>query len=176
MPQRFQKDFPEFYRALTERNGAEIEQILPPATDAEITEIEAQCGVPLPASYKRLLQCARGFWLLGGAIQFGPQHPFFHSFPRLEELTAQQRQTIARKGGGWPPPSQGMLCFAEFFMEADGDQVLWDVSRGLRDGEYPIYYYAHESHPPSVRQLSADFEIWLGEFLSYRAFIAEDDD
>jgi hypothetical protein len=52
MPQRFQKDLPEFYRSLMERDGALIEQILPPATDAEITEIERQCGVPLPASYE----------------------------------------------------------------------------------------------------------------------------
>jgi hypothetical protein len=163
MPQRFQKDFPEFYRALTERGGAQIEEILPPATEAEIAEIEAQCGVPLSESYKRLLRCARGSWLLGGIIQFGPEHPFFHKFP--------QKRRDGRKGGVWPPPSQGMLCFAEFFMEADGDQVLWDVSRGLRDCEYPIYYYHHESLTPSVRQLSANFETWLGEFLSYREFM-----
>jgi len=176
MPQWFQKDFPEFYRALTERGGAEIEHILPPATETEIAKIEAECGVPLPGSYKRLLRCARGFWLLGGSIQFGLQHPFFHDFPQLEALTARQRQVVPRKGRNWPPPSQGMLCFAEFFMEADGDQVLWDVSRGLRDGEYPIYYYAHESRPPSVRQLSADFQIWLGAFLSYNEFISNNDD
>jgi hypothetical protein len=46
----------------------------------------------------------------------------------------------------------------------------------MRDGEYPIDYYAHESLPPPVRQLSADFEIWVGEFLNYREFIADDDD
>jgi hypothetical protein len=32
------------------------------------------------------------------------------------------------KGGGWPPPSQGMLCFAEYSLEADGDQVLFEAS------------------------------------------------
>jgi len=63
-----------------------------------------------------------------------------------------------------------MLCFAEFFMEADGDQVLWDVSRGLVDGEYPIYYYAHEARPPSVRKLADCFDTWLGEFLQYEEF------
>ena len=165
MPQRFQKDFPEFYRALMERGGAQIEQVLPPATDAEIGEIETQCGVPLPVSYRRLLRCARGFDLLGGVVQFCVGHPFFHDFPPREAVSAK---AIRRSGGVWPPPSQGMLCFAEFFMEADGDQMLWDVSRGLCDGEYPIYYYAH--NVPSVRQLSANFESWLGEFLNYREF------
>jgi hypothetical protein len=69
-----------------------------------------------------------------------------------------------------------MLCFAEFFMEADGDQVLWDISQGLRDGEYPIYYYAHERRPPSVRKLADCFEMWVGEFLRYREFVLEDED
>jgi hypothetical protein len=176
MPKRFQTEFPEFYARLTERDGAEIEHILPPATDAEIAEIERRVGVPLPESYKRLLRCARGFWLLGGSIQFGTEHPFFHDFEPLEKLTPQQREVVARKGGGWPPASHGMLCFAEFFMEADGDQVLWDVSGGLLGGEYPIYYYAHEARPPSVRKLADSFETWLGEFLSYRQFAHEDED
>ena len=113
MPPRFQQAFPAFFQSLVEHNGAEIEEVLPPATEAKIAEIERRCGVPLPDSYKRLLRCAPGFWLLGGRIQFGPRHPFFHRFPPLTELTPQQRQVIARKGGGWPPPSQGMLCFAE---------------------------------------------------------------
>ena len=139
MPQRFQKDFPDFYQRLIEREGAEIEQILPPASDIEIGELERRLGVPLPESYKRLLRCARGFWLLGGIIQFGSQHPFYHDFPPLEQLTPPQRKMLERKGGGWPPPSQGMLCFAEFFMEADGDQVLWDVSSGLLADDYPIF-------------------------------------
>src|SRR5262249_32655383 len=111
MPQWFQKDFPEFYRALTERGGAEIEHILPPATETEIAKIEAECGVPLPGSYKRLLRCARGFWLLGGSIQFGLQHPFFHDFPQLEALTARQRQVVPRKGRNWPPPQSGDALF-----------------------------------------------------------------
>jgi hypothetical protein len=156
------------------RDGAEIEQILPAASDAEIIEIEARVGVQLPEAYKRLLRCARGFWLLGGSIQFGTQHPFFHTFEPLDKLTPMQRQVVSRRGGAWPPPSQGMLCFAEFFMEADGDQVLWDISGGMRGGEYPIYYYAHEASPASVRKLSDNFQDWVGEFLGYRDFSLED--
>jgi hypothetical protein len=174
MPQRFQKDFPDFYQRLIERDGAEIEQILSPASEIEIGELERRLGVPLPDSYKRLLRCARGFWLLGGAIQFGSQHPFYHDFPPFEQLTPPQRKMAEIKGGSWPPPSQGMLCFADFFMEADGDQVLWDVSSGLLDGEYPIYYYAHEDKPPSVRKMADRFDAWLGMFLNYPEFIPED--
>lgn len=174
MPKRFQKEFPLFYRCLVERHGADIEEILPPASVAEISVIEAELGVPLPESYKRLLRCARGFWLLGGVVQFGSQHPFVHEFPSLEQLTPQQRKIVVQKGGAWPPPSQGMVCFAEFSLEADGDQVLWDVSGGLCDGEYPIYYYAHESRPTSIRKLADSFDSWLGEFLTYVEFADAD--
>lgn len=32
---------------------------------------------------------------------------------------------------------------AEYFLEDDGDQVLFKVADGLINGEYPVYYYAH---------------------------------
>lgn len=60
-----------------------------------------------------------------------------------------------------------MLCFAEFFLEADGDQVLFDVSAELIDCEYPVVYYAHEDRPPSVRRLADNFSFFLSECLSY---------
>ena len=165
MIERFQSSFPSFYRALVERNGAKIEKVLPPATETGIAAVEKDVGVSLPESYKRLLRCTRGFWLLGGAIQFNAEHPFFHRFPSLEQLSARQREVVTRKGGIWPPASNGMLCFAEFFLESDGDQVLWDVRNGLQAGEYPIYYYAHDSRPPTVRRLGEQFDVWLGECL-----------
>lgn len=166
MIESFQPHFPEFYRFLVEREGAGIEQVLPPATETEIIALEQGVGVPLPESYKQLLRCARGFSLLDGVIQFGPSHPFFHHFPTLEQLSARQRDTVTRKGGMWPPASNGMLCFAEYFLEADGDQVLWDVSGGLHEGEYPVYYYAHEDRPPSVRHIADHFDVWLGKCLN----------
>lgn len=165
MIERFQSLFPAFYRALQKRGGADIENVLPPATAAEIAVLEQGIGVPLPESYKKLLRCARGFWLLGGVIQFGANHPFYHRFPPLEQLSAGQREVVTRKGGVWPPASDAMLCFAEYFLEADGDQVLWDVRGGLQAGEYPIYYYAHEQRPPTVRRLSEDFGDWLSRCL-----------
>jgi hypothetical protein len=113
--------------------------------------------------------------LLGGSVQFGIEHPFFHNFPPLETLNEQQSRVVEMKGGKYPPPSQGMLCFAELFMESDGDQVLWDVSGGTVDGEYPIFYYAHEAIPPSVRKLSDNFKTWLGELLNYEEFERHDE-
>jgi hypothetical protein len=150
--------------------GRNLENVLPPATTADVAALEQQLGLPLPESYKALLRCARGFWLMGGLVQFGSQHPFFHDFPTLESLTPQQRRVVALKGGPWPPASQGMLCFAEFFMEADGDQVLFDTRRGLIGGEYPVMYWAHDGRPPSVRQFTSNFGEFMEEFLTYAAF------
>jgi hypothetical protein len=67
-----------------------------------------------------------------------------------------------------------MLCFAEYFLEADGDQVLWDVKAGLQHGEYPVMYYAHESYPPSVRRIATSFSEWLEHCLD--AFPPADED
>lgn len=92
----------------------------------EVQEIEVGLGLQLPDSYKEFLGITRGFSAGNGSIQFHAGHPFFHD----------------------DGPNKGMLCFAEMFMLADGDQVLFDVSKGLKGGEYPIYYYAHEDDPP----------------------------
>jgi hypothetical protein len=165
------KLFPRFASAARD---CDLEHVLPGATESEITALEQQLGLPLPESYKDLLQCARGFWLMGGLVQFGPQHPFIHDFPPLASLTPQQMHVVALKGGSWPPASQGMLCFAEFFMEADGDQVLFDTSHGLLGGEYPVMYWAHETRPPSVRKLAPDFADFMEECLYYPSF-ADDD-
>jgi hypothetical protein len=163
------KLFPRFARAAAARRRS-LENVQPPATADEVAAIEQQLGLPLPESYKALLRCARGFWLMGGVVQFGSQHPFVHDFPPLESLTPPQQRVVALKGGPWPPASQGMLCFAEFFMEEDGDQVLFDTSGGLVAGEYPVMYWAHEARPPSVRQLADSFGAFMEGFLSYPAF------
>ncbi|MBX3426344.1 MAG: SMI1/KNR4 family protein [Pirellulales bacterium] len=166
--------FPEFAVRLGDGSAVGLENVQPPATDADLREMEETVGVPLPESYKRLLRCGREFWLLGGVVQFGFQHPFVHEFEPLDTLTPQQQRSVKQKGGSWPPPSQGMVCFAEFFMEADGDQVLFDVSGGPSGGEYPVMYYAHESRPPSVRRLAVTFPEFLAAFLDYPGFAREE--
>ncbi|WP_166831252.1 SMI1/KNR4 family protein [Thalassoroseus pseudoceratinae] len=170
-----QDRFPTFAENLRTCPDADIENVEPGASDSDLVELESSLGLELPESYKALLKCAREFWLFGGAIQFGFQHPFIHDFQPYDELNPQQQQMVQMKSGGvWPPPSNGMLCFAEFFMEADGDQVLFDVASRLQTGDYPVMYYAHESRPPSVRKLSDDFESFLNEFLDYDQWVDED--
>jgi cell wall assembly regulator SMI1 len=159
--------FPTFANLVDDND---LENVLPGATDAEIAAIENKIGISLPLSYKNLLKASRGFWLMGASIQFDTQHPFFHAFPALNQLSQAQQAAVSKKGGAWPPPSNGMLCFAEFFMEADGDQVLFDVSQGLVNGEYPIVYYAHSARPASTRVLANSFEQFMNEFLTYPEF------
>ncbi len=172
--ERLAAAFPAFAAKLGDGSKYHLEEVELPATDAELDELEQSLGVPLPESYKALLRCARGFWLLGGAVQFGACHPFFHDFEPFDQLSPPQQRAVRRRGNQWPPPSQGMLCFADFFMEADGDQVLFDVTRGLIDGEYPVMYYAHEASPPSVRRLASGLPEFLSAFLDYKAFERED--
>ena len=91
----------------------------------------------------------------------GSQHPFVHDFPSLDSLTEQHIQVIRQRGGSWPPPSQGMLCFAEYFLKSDGDQVLFTTDEGLLVGEYPVFYYAHDAIPASVTRIADSFQLRL---------------
>lgn len=150
--------FPEFASRLADCYPEEIE---PGLTADQLGELEKSLGIPLPASYKTLLSLCGSLWLFGGAVQFGSQHPFFHDFPPIESMNPQQLAVINERGGSWPPPSQGMLCFAEYFWQADGDQMLFKVDDGLQDGEYPVYYYSHESNPPTVTKMADSFREWL---------------
>ncbi|MGL4553565.1 MAG: SMI1/KNR4 family protein [Gemmataceae bacterium] len=161
------KLFPRFAELAPER---ELENVAAPATDAELRTLEADLGLPLPESYKALLRCAREFWLLGGVVKFAARHPFVHHFHPFSRLSEAQQRMVTIQGGKWPPPSEGMLCFAECSLEADGDQVLFDVRNGLVNGEYPVVYYAHEQWPPSVRQLAPTFAAFMDGFLDYEEF------
>ncbi len=148
--------FPKFAKLLPQ-----AEEILPPATVAEISELETILGIQLPNTYKQFLSFHQGMLLFGGAVQFTSSHPFFHTFQPWEKLSEQQKSRIKQNGGHWPPPSDGMLCFADYSLEADGDQVLFDLSNGLIDGEYPVMYYDHECNPPRVTKIADSFKSFL---------------
>lgn len=59
--------FPNFAKLALDR---EPSNILPPAIPSQIDTLQESIGLARPESYKTLLQYSRGFYLLGGAIQF----------------------------------------------------------------------------------------------------------
>lgn len=142
---RLHAALPEVSTQLGDGSAYCLESIGPPASDLELEELERSLGIPLPHSYKQVLRCARGFSLFGGNFRL-EERPFFHE----------------------SPPSEGMLCIADYFLEADGDQVLFDVTDGLVDGEYPLVYYAHDDEPPSVRPLARSLPQLLSSLLDRR--------
>ncbi len=86
--------FPIFAAKLRTRPDAHVENVKTGARDDDLAQIESSIGIPLPESYKQLLRCGREFWLFGGAIQFGFQHPFTHDFQPYDKLTPQQQQSV----------------------------------------------------------------------------------
>src|SRR5689334_21543468 len=99
--------FPKFAQQLGSGVGDPIEVVGESAVESDILQVDTKLGIPLPESYKSFLRCTRTLTLRGGLIRFGPEFPFLQDLPSLS-------------------PSQGMLCFADFFLEADGDQLLFD--------------------------------------------------
>jgi len=154
-------EFPRFARFLMSGDADPIDEILPPYTLSEIEQLEREeLEQSLPPSYRAFLQIAGGMCLQGGAVRIHGRQLFFLYFPPLESMKWEQRRQAGRQNGGvWPPPSEGMLCFADFWSEGDGDQALFDVSGGLVDGEYPVFYYNHDQG--STRRIADGFRDWL---------------
>lgn len=124
--------FPRF----TAHYGQHLDGVQPPLTVEKIHALETGLGIPLPESFRRFLGCTGGFQL------YRPWLHFDSLFVRFEL-------------------SPNTLFFGEYFKEADGDQVFFDVSQGLKDGEYPVYYYCHEDRPPAIWKLADSFVQWL---------------
>ncbi|MBI5929701.1 MAG: SMI1/KNR4 family protein [Chloroflexi bacterium] len=133
------ENFPNFWQRI---NNGELElySFEPPRSEDKIKSIEEK--LPLPKSYKSFLRCASGIWLEGPYIRMYNGYPFFFDDPRFDDV----------------------VCFGEYFLEADGDNVMFDVSQGLINGEYPVYYYAHDfAHDPDrgLRKLADSFKEWI---------------
>jgi hypothetical protein len=167
MIELLQDRFPKFAHQLASGQGDPMKMAGESTSEQDILQIEFELGIPLPESYKSFLRCTRTLTMRGGTIRFGAEFPFFHDFPPFDQLTPAQQKNVMVKGGMWPPPSQGMLCFADFFLEADGDQLLFNVQHGLKGGEYPVIYYSHENHPPTVKKIADSFSEFLDNCFSY---------
>lgn len=132
------EDFPKLARFLR-RNPGEIESMLPGASEADLAEETRLVGAPLPAAYRGFLSRTREL-VLGDTVRLTRDHPFVHT-----------SRTVAL-------PTEGMLCFGEYWLEGDGDQVLFDLRDGTPD-DPPVLYYAHDRR--AVEQLAGTFTAWL---------------
>ena len=155
MVNEIQAAFPAFYAFLEQEKsrGDDAYDVLPGATEETLQQLEADLHLELPVSYKRFLRCARGMALFEGYVHLEAQHPYFHDW--------SDRQPDHQ---GLLPPSHGMLCFASCWWLADGDAVLFDISQGLHEGEYPVMYYAHDDDLV-IRRLANSFEEWIEQWL-----------
>ena len=130
--------FPKFGRLL-QRKTELIVELDPGATEDEIKIREQSLDTQLPDALKRLLRACRHVHLEYFRIDLSSI--FYHA-----------------SQAGAHGPSDGMLCIADYFLEADGDQVLIDP-RELPADDPPVYYYAHEV--PEVRPLAKSFSHWI---------------
>jgi hypothetical protein len=127
--------FPRFARFL-KRRVENIDVLDGPASEEEIDAAERSLGTPLPIACRRFFLCARVLNLDGFSIGLNDV------FPHPASIGAQS-------------PA---LCIAEYWLEADGDQVLVE-SHPQPASDPPVYYYAHAEG--KVRKLAASFTDWI---------------
>ena len=149
--ERLRPHFPQFV-AFLQSEDADIEDILPPLSPDQITALGRQHDVELPLSFKTFLGCMGGFRAMGDLLHLDAANLFIVSFPTYPNGKLKRGQT-------WLPPAEGMLCFADYWLYNDGDQLLFEVGRGLVDGEYPVFYYNHSAG--SVQRVADSFGGWL---------------
>ncbi len=114
--------FPKFARAL-KRKAHAIEYFHADVSEADVDATERGLGVCLTTEYRSFLSCCRCLDL-GGTIRFD------------EPFEPGQWTGIKRL------PAPHMVIIAEFWKDADGDQLVLALP-GKPCAEAPVYYYAH---------------------------------
>jgi hypothetical protein len=120
--------------ALLKRRLDLINDLKPGMSPAELAELQATLRESLPMTLVELFRVARCIELEGFKLD---ANLFF-----LQEAG----------------PATGMLTIADYFLDADGDQLLLAVRDGLAD-DSQVHYYAHSI--PEVRPLGKSFSQWL---------------
>ena len=132
--------FPKFGSFLKKR-VRDIDTLEPAAAEAEITAAEQGLGVSLPDTYKRFLRCTKS--LTFDVLSIGS----FFVFPHPAKIVDAGIES-------------GSICIADYWLEADGDQVLVEC-RPKMESDPPVYYYAHAEGPHAVRKLANSFSAWI---------------
>lgn len=130
--------FPRFAAFLT-ANLDDVDRCRPGLDDAALDRLEDSLDLRLPTAYRAFLRCAREV-VVGDTLQLTATHPFVHD-----------SASVAL-------PSQGLLCVADYWLKADGDQVLFDL-RGDAGDDPPVLYYAHGER--RVRVIADGFTPWI---------------
>lgn len=134
------KHFPKFARFL-KKHADDIDQLEEPATEAEILAAEQSVDASLPESLKQLLRSTRGLSRDGFAIGLA------QIFPHPAVLSGR-------------PAAVRTVCIADYWLEADGDQVVIAASPNPCE-DVPVYYYGHATGVNTARELAGSLSAWL---------------
>jgi cobaltochelatase CobT len=146
---RFDARFPAF-AAFLRRHPGNLDGLGPPATEQELDELQRAIGRPLPPSLREFLRCARSLDL---------DEPVINLSINMMQLMEFHHNPERRRR---KPDVLEMVLLCEFWLEADGDQLAFDHTRG-ESGECPIFYYSHAY--PRVTRVADTFD----ELLSWWA-------
>jgi hypothetical protein len=127
--------YPTLHKCLY-RNAKKIETFEPGATEAEISGVEKTLKLRLPAAIRDFFKLTKQ-WEVEG-FQWDLSLLFEHP------------------GDKSAPDGKRYLCLANYFMEADGDQILIDVTKPSDDPQ--ILYYGHSANGAKIRVLAKNWK------------------
>jgi hypothetical protein len=130
--------WPLLHRCLA-RNLKKIETFEDGATEVEIAKSEKPWKTRLPVSLRGFFKLTKRFAVEGLDLDLGL------AFEHPGDKTAADGRRY--------------LCVGNYFWQADGDQVLIDISGSSKDPE--VFYYAHEGPAPRVQPLAKNWTAFL---------------
>jgi SMI1/KNR4 family protein SUKH-1 len=143
--------FPNLYGYLNSKNPIfSIEE-----TNQTLEQIEKSLGgIALPKSFRQFLKCTSGgLW--------------------LEMQHIRISAWLIRQIEQYP----NYLFIGEFFWLADGDLLAFDISKGLIDGEYAVFYYDHEIRSNSkFHKVANSFDEFIEHVFSQNGWSSSLDD
>lgn len=131
--------FPKLARFLKTRVG-DIQRLDGPASEQDLAAVELSLGAPLPEVYRSFLRCTKGLHMEGLALGLSEIS---------EDVVVLDRQ-----------PQTKTIRIGEYWLEADGDQVLLAYSISPA-ADPPVYYYAHEARKNTAREIAPSISEWI---------------
>lgn len=129
-------DFPHF-SAYLKRRKKDIERVDAGLSASELRDWETYQTVELPSAYKLFLRCCKTL-VIGDDLKIGLDYTF----------VSKGTEIIPRDS----------ICFGDWFLESDGDQLYFCLS----DQGHEVYYYSHGL--PEFRKVADSFIEWAEGF------------